>query len=33
MVKRFLFETRIGDWLLALIEKLGIVIVDADQVK
>jgi len=33
MVKRFLFETRIGDWLLSLIEKLGIVIVDADQVK
>jgi hypothetical protein len=33
MVKHFLFETRIGDWLCALIEKLGIVVIDADQVK
>ena len=32
IVKHFLFETKIGDWLLALIEKCGLVIEDADQV-
>jgi hypothetical protein len=32
-VKHFLFETKIGDWLLASIEKCGLIIVDADQVK
>lgn len=31
-LKHFLFETKIGDRLLALIEKCGLVIVDADQV-